>query len=92
MMHLALLALFYYSYLSQTVRKGLILYYLFSFLVECPTYDRHFPSSHPSIAVYSDPKYPPDREDPEDPEKRRQHKELYRRWICLIEPYWTGYV
>lgn len=59
-------------------------------IVECPTYDRHFPSSHPSIAVYSDPKFHPERDDPEDTEKRRQHKEIYRRWVCLIEPYWTG--
>ncbi|KFM67533.1 hypothetical protein X975_07409, partial [Stegodyphus mimosarum] len=63
-------------------------------IVECPTYDENCPSFRPSIGVYSEPKFATEREDCEEEEsnreKRRQHKELYRRWICLIEPYWTG--
>ncbi|GBL94720.1 Down syndrome cell adhesion molecule-like protein Dscam2 [Araneus ventricosus] len=67
-------------------------------IVECPTYDANFPSVRPSIGVYSEPKFrgEPGREEREEQEsaaareKRLQHKELYRRWICLIEPYWTG--
>ncbi|KAF8795950.1 Down syndrome cell adhesion molecule-like [Argiope bruennichi] len=67
-------------------------------IVECPTYDANFPSVRPSIGVYSEPKFrgEPGREECEEQEsaaareKRLQHKELYRRWICLIEPYWAG--
>ncbi|GIY09917.1 down syndrome cell adhesion molecule-like protein Dscam2 [Caerostris darwini] len=69
-------------------------------IVECPTYDENFPSVRPSMGVYSEGKFGAESvvrveeceegESAAAREKRRQHKELYRRWICLIEPYWTG--
>uniref|UniRef100_A0A2L2YWU8 Uncharacterized protein n=1 Tax=Parasteatoda tepidariorum TaxID=114398 RepID=A0A2L2YWU8_PARTP len=67
-------------------------------IAECPTYDVKFPSSHPSIGVYSESKFrtmPAEGQRGDDAdsdatrEKRRLDKEIYRRWVCLIEPYWT---
>ncbi|KAG8194566.1 hypothetical protein JTE90_013309 [Oedothorax gibbosus] len=56
-------------------------------IVECPTSDAKFPSPRPSVMYSTPTKF---REVAVAEVEDEENKELYRRWICLIEPYWTG--